>query len=99
MRILVTGASGAIGAALTLGLRGGGVFNADGLMEIRHSTITNNSTPFMNAGNGLASQAAAATLTAMPKPPTAPVIVLVDAIALACAAVTRVTPLCIRSYP
>ena len=44
-------------------LRGGGVFNADGLMEIRHSTITNNSTPFMNVGNGVASQATAATLT------------------------------------
>jgi hypothetical protein len=44
-------------------LRGGGVFNADGLLEIRHSTITNNSTPFMNAGNGVASQGTTATST------------------------------------
>jgi hypothetical protein len=32
-------------------------------LEIRHSTITNNSTPFMNVGNGVASQGTAATLT------------------------------------
>ncbi len=44
-------------------LRGGGVFNADGLLEIRHTTVTNNSTPFMNVGNGVASQGTAATLT------------------------------------
>jgi hypothetical protein len=45
------------------GFRGGGVFNADGVTEIRHSTITNNSTPFMNAGNGVASLATTATTT------------------------------------
>jgi predicted outer membrane repeat protein len=45
------------------GLRGGGVFNADGRLEIRHATITNNSTPYLNAGNGVASQGNAATLT------------------------------------
>ena len=43
--------------------RGGGVFNADGLLEIFHSTITNNSTLFMNVGNGVASQATTATQT------------------------------------
>jgi hypothetical protein len=41
--------------------RGGGVFNADGAMVIRHSTITNNSTPYLNTGNGVASLGNAAT--------------------------------------
>lgn len=45
------------------GFRGGGVLNADGVMDIRHSTITNNSTPFMNAGNGVASHGTSATTT------------------------------------
>ena len=44
-------------------LRGGGVFNADGRLEIRHSTVTNNSTPFFNTGTGVASQANSSTLT------------------------------------
>ncbi|RIK78377.1 MAG: hypothetical protein DCC67_11620 [Planctomycetota bacterium] len=47
----------------TAGLRGGGVFNADGRTDILHSTVTNNSTPFMNSGNGVASQGTAATQT------------------------------------
>ncbi|WP_172991962.1 choice-of-anchor Q domain-containing protein [Lacipirellula parvula] len=52
----------------TAPLRGAGVFNADGLLEIYHSTITNNSntaTPFalMNSGNGVASQGTTATQT------------------------------------
>jgi predicted outer membrane repeat protein len=45
------------------GFRGGGVFNVDGVTDIRHSTITNNSTPFMNAGNGVASHGSSTTLT------------------------------------
>jgi hypothetical protein len=36
-------------------LRGGGVFNADGLTEIKHSTITNNSSGGINLGSGMAS--------------------------------------------
>ena len=47
----------------TAAFRGGGVFNADGRLEILHSTITNNGTPFFAAGNGVASQGNAATLT------------------------------------
>jgi hypothetical protein len=43
--------------------RGGGVFNADGLLEIKHSTITNNSTSLANHGAGVASTANAATRT------------------------------------
>ena len=50
------------------GLRGGGVFNADGQLEIRHSTITNNTTPFMNVGAGVASQGN----PALPPPPAGP---------------------------
>jgi hypothetical protein len=39
------------------------VFNADGLTEIKHSTITNNSTSLYNLGAGVASQGTAATRT------------------------------------
>lgn len=45
------------------GIRGGGVFNADGLTDIKHSTITNNSTPFFNGGSGIASVGNALTNT------------------------------------
>jgi hypothetical protein len=44
-------------------LRGGGVFNADGLTEIKHTTVTNNATALFNLGAGVASQGTAATLT------------------------------------
>ncbi len=47
----------------TAALRGGGVFNADGLTEIKHSTITNNATPFFNVGSGVASQGNTQTRT------------------------------------
>lgn len=43
--------------------RGGGVFNADGLTDIRHSTITNNKSDFLNVGSGVASQGNAVTQT------------------------------------
>jgi predicted outer membrane repeat protein len=45
------------------GLRGGGVFNADGRTTILHSTITNNSVPFFNAGSGVGSQGNSVTQT------------------------------------
>jgi len=37
------------------GNQGGGVFNADGLMEIKHSTITANNVPYFGQGGGVAS--------------------------------------------
>jgi predicted outer membrane repeat protein len=43
--------------------RGGGIFNADGLLEIKHSTITNNTTSLSNFGAGVASLANSATRT------------------------------------
>jgi hypothetical protein len=43
------------------GLRGGGVYNGDGRTDIKHSTITNNSTSAINTGSGVASVGNAAT--------------------------------------
>lgn len=43
------------------GLRGGGVFNLDGRVDIKHSTITNNAVSTINSGSGVASTATAAT--------------------------------------
>jgi hypothetical protein len=43
------------------GQRGGGVYNADGRTEIRHSTITNNAVPTVNSGSGVASFGNSAT--------------------------------------
>ncbi len=45
----------------TAALRGGGVFNAGGLLEIKYSTITNNSVPFFGNGGGVASFGNSAT--------------------------------------
>jgi hypothetical protein len=47
----------------TAAFRGGGVFNADGRLDIKHSTITNNSTPYFNAGSGVGSAGNDNTLT------------------------------------
>jgi hypothetical protein len=44
-------------------LRGGGLFNFDGRTEIRHSTITNNTSMLTNVGSGVASQGNASTVT------------------------------------
>ncbi|NOZ39392.1 MAG: hypothetical protein GXP24_04100 [Planctomycetes bacterium] len=45
----------------TATLRGGGVFNAGGLLEIKYSTITNNSVPYFGNGGGVASLGNAST--------------------------------------
>ncbi len=39
----------------TATLRGGGIYNADGLLKITYSTITDNSVPFFGNGGGVAS--------------------------------------------
>lgn len=42
---------------------GGGVYNNSGLTEIRHSTVTSNSTPFFGTGGGVASRSAGAGIS------------------------------------